>query len=69
MTKKRPLAELVAYREKRKLSRRAMAEEIGVRPNTIWRWEAGEQRPDREYLPKLSQITGLSPAEIVGLAE
>ena len=65
----RPLPELVKYRESNNLSREQLADEIGVKPVTIWRWEAGTRRPDRKFAPKISALTGISVAELMGASE
>lgn len=62
MSKIHPLR---AYREKHKLKLRDAAELFGVQPNTIWRWENGERRPDDKHLPKLAALTGASFEELI----
>jgi len=53
-------------REKNALSRRALAEIIGVMPNTIWRWESGERQPDIGNLYKLAYALKTSVAFFTG---
>ena len=68
MISPRPLPELTAYRKARKLSRRALGEILGVTETTVWRWEAGQRRPDREFVPALAEMTGVPAAELMGVA-
>jgi transcriptional regulator with XRE-family HTH domain len=65
----RPLIELREYRENQnpRISQREMAEVLGVTRVTVARWEMGLRRPDREFIPELSRITGRSPAELLGV--
>lgn len=48
-----------------KLSQEDLADEVGVRGQTIWRYEAGESRPRGEQLVKLAAALGRSPEWIV----
>lgn len=66
----RPLIELREYRTSQKppLSQRQMALILGVSRVTVARWEAGARRPDREYVPELSKLTGVEPAELMGVS-
>lgn len=36
------------------------AERIGVRPHTLWRYEAGQMRPSVDVLIAIGRLTGLS---------
>lgn len=62
MTTKHPLER---YRKRKKLSRGALADEIGVDRTTIWRWENGTRVPDRSQLAKVAAVTGASFKEIL----
>ena len=53
-------------REKNGLSRSALAEVIGVRANTVWRWESGERQPDIDNLYKLAYALKTSVAFFTG---
>ena len=37
-----------------------LAERLALRPNTIYRWQAGKRLPRRSALPRLAAATGLS---------
>lgn len=65
----RPLQELEAYRTARRLSRKDLADKMGVTETTIWRWEVGARRPAREYVSELSKLTGVSAATLMGVTE
>lgn len=47
-------------REKKGLSRPALAKELGVNPNTVWRWEVGEREPDASTILELAQTLEVS---------
>lgn len=67
----RPLTELREYRDRQEppLSRLELARRFGVSRVTVARWEMGLRRPDREYIPELSKMTGVPAAELMGVAE
>jgi transcriptional regulator with XRE-family HTH domain len=67
----RPLPELTAYRERHDppLSRSALADIFGVSRATVSRWEAGKRSVDRVHVPKVSEITGIPPLELMGYPE
>lgn len=69
MAEKRPLPELKAYREQRELSVKGLADELGVSAAAISRWETGERRPHKKYVPIISELTGVPPLELMGVAE
>ena len=55
---------LRAYRQSAGLSQRKLAERIGVQRETLARWEGGQRRVDIEKLPKVSEVTGITPAKL-----
>ena len=57
---------LRAYREKQEppLTQDQLAELLGVSKPTVSRWETGERRVDIDLIPKISEVTGISPAEL-----
>lgn len=65
----RPLTELREYRAKQipRLSQRELAEMLGVSRVTVARWEAGARRPDRDFVPQLAALTGVSAADLMGV--
>ena len=63
---KHPLAK---WREGQGLTQEALAEQLGVRPNTVWRWEHKERAPRRRDLERISEKTGLSASQILGMEE
>ncbi len=50
---------LDAYQAKG-LTRTAFARAIGVKPNSVWRYEQGESRPRPDTLAKIADVTGRS---------
>lgn len=54
---------LTAYRSTKGLTLAKLAFEIGVKPNTVWRWEKGRMPRQREW-PKIEKVTGITPAEL-----
>ena len=60
MTTENPIR---AYRAARKLTLEELATEIGVRRNTIWRWENG-RIPDAKKWSAISAATGI-PREVL----
>lgn len=67
----RPLSELAAYRERHNppLSRGDLAKQMNVSSVTIFRWEKGQRRPDRRYVPTIAEMTGVSALELMGVGE
>ena len=53
------------YREKNKLSLLKLSEVVGVRLNTIWRWEAGKASPSVDMLQQLCAALHVSEAELL----
>lgn len=51
------------------LTRKELGDAMGVEAMTIYRWERGSSLPRRKYWPKLTELTGLEIAEIIGGVE
>ena len=56
-------------RDELELTQEALGEMVGVDGMTVSRWERGESLPQRRFWPKLTQLTGLPIADIIGNAE
>ena len=58
-----------AYRTRQKppLTLGKLAEEIGVQPNTVWRWEKG-RLPERKHWSRIAEVTGIRPEDLVRFA-
>jgi transcriptional regulator with XRE-family HTH domain len=44
-----------------------LAHRLGVDTSTVWRWEAGESRPEAWQQPRLAKLLGISRAQLVNL--
>lgn len=55
---------LRAYRNARGLSMADLADQLGVRTNTIWRWENGRV-PEQAMWARIEKVTGIKPDQIV----
>ena len=55
-----------SLRTKERYSQTQMGEMIGVRPNTIWRWENNKAKPDAETLVKIAQALNTTVAYLLG---
>lgn len=58
---------LKQFRHDNGLTQDALAELVGVSKGAVSRWESGERTPRHSILPLISEKTGISPAEILGL--
>jgi transcriptional regulator with XRE-family HTH domain len=56
---------LARYRREKGLTQEALAVELDVRPNTIWRWENGERTPRPKDAQRISNITGIDPRDLL----
>lgn len=63
-----PLHPIKAFRAKREMSLKDLAAEIGVQPNTIWRWENGRMPRRREW-PRINRVTGINPSELAAFSK
>ena len=57
---------LRAFREQRKLSRRALAERISKTHNTLVNWERGSHSPTLGDLVELAEALGTDPLMLIG---
>lgn len=46
------------------LTQEALGKELGVTGVTVSRWESGVRMPDKDLLPQISKITGISAKEL-----
>ncbi len=47
-------------------TQKRLAELVGVRPHTVWCWEAGRMRPERSNLLEIASHCGTTVAELEG---
>ena len=48
-----------SIKEQRKLvgiTQRTMAQKLGVKPQTVWRWEKGTRKPDIVMIKKIASV-------------
>lgn len=64
---KKPVHPVRAYRDKHQKTLRDVADDFGVKVNTVWRWENWERTPETKHLTKLSRLTGASIPALMGL--
>lgn len=56
---------LIVRRESKGLSRKALADALGVTERTVRRWEDGERMPRPSDLRSLETLIGVSASEVV----
>jgi DNA-binding XRE family transcriptional regulator len=64
MTEANPIR---AYRAERQITLEELASEIGVRRNTIWRWEQGRV-PDPDKWPAIIRATSITRDQLIQYA-
>lgn len=57
---------LKAWRDERKLTQPAAAELVEVDAMTFSRWERGENFPRKNKWPKIEEVTGITPSQMIG---
>jgi transcriptional regulator with XRE-family HTH domain len=62
MESKHPLRE---YRDREGITAHELAQRIGVRPNTVWRWENGRQRIAPGVVMRVHRETRIPLEELV----
>lgn len=60
-----PGKRLEKLRKAANLSRREVADRIGVRQPTVWAWEKGKAFPRAEKLPMLARILSCTVSDLV----
>lgn len=57
------------YRERKNLSQKELADIVGVRENSVWRWENEKSIPNVELLQKLANVLEVSAQELINGSE
>ena len=52
-------------RERENLSQASFGEKIGVKTNTIWRWETGQATPQTKILQKICDVFNIALSSLV----
>jgi transcriptional regulator with XRE-family HTH domain len=60
-------ARLKKYREAKGLSQKEFAALIGVGNTRVSNWELGTNRPDVDFLPKICEVLGVVPSDLLGV--
>lgn len=58
---------LVDYRREHGLTQQQLGDRLGVTDATIQRWENGSRAPLKRRIPRISEVTGISPVRLLGL--
>ena len=58
------LKRLKELRERAGMSQTVLAEKLGVKQQTIWRWEKGEREPSFEHIKALSEVFRVKQGEL-----
>lgn len=53
------------WRDEQKLSQEQLGELIGVEAMTVSRWERGDHLPRKRHWPKIEEVTGIAPSQLV----
>ena len=56
---------LRALRQQKSITQEALANHLGITPQSVGKWERGEGFPDITLLPKLSDILGVTEHELI----
>ena len=63
------MKQLRAWRMRRFLTQKALAELVGVPYQTVQRWESGQSMPRPGYLRKLCEVLEATPDELLTAEE
>ena len=60
-------ADKIKYLRKReRYSQIKFSQIVGVKPNTVWRWESGKAKPDTNTIMKIAQVLNTSIEYLLG---
>jgi transcriptional regulator with XRE-family HTH domain len=62
MAENHPLAK---YRASRHITQEALASELGVAAQTVWRWENGSRTPRPRDAMRISEHTGIPVGDLI----
>lgn len=57
---------LKKWRDDQHLSQEEASQKLGVETMTLSRWERGVHLPRKKHWPKIEEVTGIAPSELVG---
>lgn len=63
----KPKHPLTSFRAARKWTLDQLANEIGVKRNTVWRWENGRMPRPKDW-PRIEAATGISPSQLAAFS-
>jgi transcriptional regulator with XRE-family HTH domain len=52
------------WMQRLQISDEDLADKIGVRRETVWRWQTGERQPTKGMIPKIAKALGIEPADL-----
>jgi transcriptional regulator with XRE-family HTH domain len=55
---------LSTYRKEHSLTLAELGRMLGVYPSTVFRWERGKRKISEDDIPKISEATGIAPADL-----
>ena len=61
--------DLRALRRQRFLTQKELAARVGVSYQTVQTWESGTATPRLRHIPKLAEVLGLEPAELLKMLD
>ncbi len=53
------------WRDERGMSRRGLADKLGVSEMSVWRWESGQLLPKRGHWAMILKVTGIRPEAFI----
>ena len=59
---------IAGHRKRLKMTQDTLAQEIGVTPQAVSKWENDQSCPDIVLLPRLSEIFGITADELLGVS-
>ena len=65
MAKSKTTHPLIAFRQERGLSQKALAQKLAVAELTVWRWEHGERTPRKADAYRIAKLTGIPAGDLM----
>lgn len=52
------------YRKSKQMSRKQLADAVGVTRNAVWRWENEDTQPTSDKVPVVAEALGVEPGKL-----